>query len=103
MDWTWILVGCAGGALPDAIRLAKGRHEVELPAYLKSANFYLGFVVLVALGGAAAWLGEAKDVKTALAFGFAAPEIISRLLSSPNPATMADGGRLTTVRRWWAF
>lgn len=103
IDWGMFAAGCASGLIPDAIRLAKDRYAVELPAYWKSPNFWMGLLVLVGLGGVAAVLGQAEDLKSALAFGFAAPEIISRTLSSNKPAVMRGGGLLGHMRRWWAF
>jgi hypothetical protein len=94
------LLGCAGGLIPDAIRIIGNRHQTELPDYLKTLNFLIGLTLLVLLGGLAAWLGGATDAKSALAFGFGAPEIVSRLLSS-GPGNL-DGG-VTQTRRWWAF
>jgi hypothetical protein len=105
MDSTLILVGCAGGALPDVIRIIKDRYKTEFPAHLKSANFWMGFILLVLLGGVAAWLGGATGTKEALAFGFGAPEGISRLLASNEPVTRSGGaGELfQTTRRFWSF
>lgn len=100
MNWTMILLGCAGGALPDIIRIVKGRYSTELPDYLKSLNFWIGFALLIILGGLAALLGDAKGAKEALAFGFAAPEIISRALSG-EPGTR--GSTVGDITRFWAF
>jgi hypothetical protein len=100
MNWQIILLGCAGGLIPDVLRIIGNRYSAELPGHLKTVNFWLGLILLVALGGLAAWLGGATDAKTALAFGFGAPEIVSRLLAS-GPTTLDSGGSAT--RRWWAF
>jgi len=70
--------GAVGGALPDIIRIIKNRYG-KFPEYLKSPIFWIGFILLVALGGFVAWLGDAKDIKAALAFGYAGPEFVSRL------------------------
>jgi hypothetical protein len=100
IDWTMIGIGCGGGAIPDIIRFAKGRYKEELPAHYKSLNFWIGFAFLVALGGLAAGLGGATDPKAALAYGFGAPEIISRLLSS-GPVVMSGPQKI--ISRWWSF
>jgi hypothetical protein len=102
MSLSIIALGCLGGALPDVIRVIQNRYKTELPDYLISKNFLLGFVLLVALGGFAAWLGGAKAVKEALAYGYGAPEIISRMLSG-KPITMAQNIPGATLRRFWAF
>jgi hypothetical protein len=99
IDWTLVGFGCLGGALPDIIRLIKGRYKEELPSYLGSGSFLLGFILLVALGGFVAWIGGAKEVKDALAFGFAAPEVLSRILSTEG--TRAGPG--SDISRFWAF
>lgn len=102
MNWSMVALGCLGGAVPDAIRLIQNRYKTELPDYLKSINFVIGFVLLVALGGFAAWLGEAKAVREALAFGFGAPEIVSRALSG-KAITLGRPSPAGTLRRFWAF
>ena len=102
MDWYMVGLGCAGGALPDVIRLIQNRYKTELPDYLLTLNFAIGFVLLVALGGFAAWLGGAKATKEALAYGFGAPEIVSRLLSA-KAITLGRPGVGDSLRRFWAF
>jgi purine-cytosine permease-like protein len=99
------LYGAIGALLPDVIRIIKDRHNVQLPPYLKSLNFYLGLLFAVALGAAVAWLLAPSDVKAALAYGFGAPEIITRMLSkAPSPAGAAAAASVgpRSVRRWWA-
>jgi hypothetical protein len=64
--------------------------------------FYLGLLLLVVLGGLAAWLGQAADVKQALAYGFAAPEFISRILSGGEVvAASRKGSGNLRLRAWW--
>jgi hypothetical protein len=102
--WEMFLLGCAGGLLPDILRIIKSRHDGTMPAYLKSIMFYVGLLFLVLLGGAASWLLAATDLKQAIAYGFAAPEIISDLFGkSPDE----DRGPVDspppplTLRTWW--
>lgn len=100
--WSMILIGCAGGLIPDALRIIKNRHEPQVPEYLRSVMFYAGLLLLVILGGLAAWLGQAADVKQALAYGFAAPEFISRILSAGEAVTATvKGNRMLVLRVWW--
>jgi hypothetical protein len=99
IDWTLVGLGCLGGMLPDIIRIIKNRYQAELPDYLWHGNFWLGFFFLVFLGGLAAWLGAAKEYKDALAFGFAAPEFVSRLLSGDGNRAGPGGD----ILRFWAF
>jgi hypothetical protein len=103
-DWTMILIGCAGGLIPDALRIVKNRYEPQVPEYLRSITFWIGLLLLVIFGGLAAWLGEAANVKQALAYGFAAPEFISRILSRGKAATpAAEGEGKLSLREWWKF
>lgn len=93
-----ILFGCIGGILPDVLRFVKNRYE-PAPMFYKFWTFWLGLLFLVALGGFSAWLGGATEVKQALAYGFAAPEIISKVLSKPGGA---DRGARFDLREWWS-
>lgn len=102
VNWRMIGVGCFGGFLPDVIRIIQNRYKTELPEYLRTANFLLGLSALIILGGFAAWLGEAANIKQALAYGFAAPELISRLLSG-DPIHMDRPTHGRAIRRFWAF
>ena len=58
-DWMMILIGCAGGLIPDALRIIKNRPDPKVPEYLRSVTFWIGLLLLVILGRLAAWLGEA--------------------------------------------
>ncbi len=89
------LLGCAGGLLPDVLRLIKNRYEKLETIYLQP-SFWLGLILLIGLGGLCAWLGGATDFKAALAFGYGAPEAISKLLSASGstatpPSPVAHG------------
>jgi hypothetical protein len=83
---TLIALGCVGGLLPDVIRLVKNRGNSAVPDYLKAPMFWIGFILLVAIGGFAAWLLGAQDLKQAVAFGYAAPELLSNLGAEPKGA-----------------
>jgi len=96
-----IAVGCAGGLLPDIVRLIKGRYE-EFPGYLKSASFWIGLALLAGIGGLAAWWGAAGDAKEALAYGYSAPELLSRLASkATRPPDRGDRDRQPAQWRQW--
>ena len=97
----FFLLGALGGALPDIIRIIKGRYKLKPPKYLKSLNFWLGFILLILLGGAAAWLFGAQDVKSALAMGFSAPEIFSNLASKSEDEEKKKDPKFR-LRGWWA-
>jgi hypothetical protein len=102
MDHPYLL-GLAGAALPDVIRLIKGRYDGPLPTYFSSPSFFVGFPLLVGLGALAVYLGQPSSVKEALAYGFGAPELVSRIFaqSGTQSGKQADRGSLT-LRVWWA-
>ena len=103
MNWSLVVLGCLGGAIPDLLRVAQNRYQEELPAYISRVNFWVGLLCLVFLGGFTSWAGGAKDPQSALAMGYAAPELVSRLLSG-KPVTLGPGGSvLAQIRRWWHF
>lgn len=97
-------LGCVGGLLPDILRIIKNRHDSNVPSYLKRFNFWLGVILLVALGGFAAWLLEATNAKEAVTFGFAAPQVISSLVGGSKG--VVDRGAIEPskfgLRIWWA-
>ena len=97
------LLGCAGGAVPDILRLIKGRHD-GAPAYLKTGFFWVMFIILMLLGGAVAMGMQASSVKEALMLGFTAPEVVSRFFgASDADRGMQGGGFIRSVRRWWGY
>jgi hypothetical protein len=97
-------LGCAGGLIPDILRLIKNRHTGTTPAYFKKVFFWLGLVLMVALGGFAAWVMQATDVKEALTFGFAAPQVFSSLAAKSEG--VKDRGAMEPsrlgLRTWWS-
>lgn len=103
LNWTFIFWGCVGGLFPDILRIIQNRYNPKMPDYLKSANFWLGLLFLVFLGGFAAWISSASQLKDALLIGFTAPEVISKLFSEPKsgPAP-TKGANSRTLRSWWA-
>ena len=103
MDNPYFWLGVAGAAIPDLLRLVKGRYDGPLPTYLTSPSFFLGFPLLLGIGALAVYLGDPQSPKEALAYGFGAPELVSRLLSEQGGQSgrQADRGA-TTVRGWWA-
>jgi hypothetical protein len=98
-------IGCCGGLIPDAMRIIQKRHESELPAYVFSMNFWIGFVLLVLLGRLAAVIGQSVDWTQALAIGYAGPEFLSRAFATkPSRSRLlallpscAAGGRSSLV------
>ena len=96
-----IVWGCVGGVLPDLVRFIKGRYK-DTPDYLKSPMFWVGLLLLIGLGGFVAWLGGAKEVKEALAYGYGGPEVLSRLLSVKGSDGDADrgAGEFRLLKAW---
>jgi hypothetical protein len=74
--------------LPDVLRLIANRYDPAVPPYLRSPMFWVGFLFLVALGGGVAVVLGATGAIEALAYGFAAPELVSKLSSAV--VTQAD-------------
>lgn len=96
-----VLLGCIGGLIPDAIRIIKSRHKNRIPTYLKHLNFWIGIILLIALGGFAAWLSDAGKAREALAYGYAAPELVSRLLAQRSAEPPDRGEGTFSLLGWW--
>jgi hypothetical protein len=96
-------LGCLGGAIPDLLRLVKGRYD-GAPKYVATYFFWIMFVILVLLGGGVAFGMGASSAKEALALGFTAPEVISRMLGAKDTDRGAmNAGFVQSVRRWWSY
>ena len=78
----FLLYGLIGGAIPDLLRIINNRYQQSLPAYLKSINFYVGFIFLLILGMVTVQLLEANSITEALSYGYSAPQVISGLLGN---------------------
>lgn len=103
------LIGCLGGLLPDALRFARNRYDPAAVDYVRRWQFWAGLAVLVSLGGLTAWAFAAQSVIEALAYGFAAPEIISQLAGSVSVKAPVQVEREAVeyeplnVRKWWSI
>jgi len=78
----FLLYGLIGGGIPDLLRIINNRYQLSLPAYLKSINFYVGFIFLLILGMVTVQLLEANSITEALSYGYSAPQVISGLLGN---------------------
>jgi len=96
-----VIFGCIGGLLPDILRLIKSRYRNRLPKYVKNLNFLLGVILLAGIGGMAAWILGAQGPKEALAYGFAAPELFSKLVAQ-RVKEVERGEVIFKLREWWA-
>ncbi len=99
LNWTLVSFGALGGLLPDLVRFVKNRQK-GFPEWFSKVGYWVALLFLVILGGLVAWLGGAGSWKAALAMGYAAPEIISRLAGSESPDLRSLAG--FEVRKWWA-
>src|SRR5882672_9202444 len=97
-------LGFVGGLLPDLLRIIKGK-EQKPPDYLKSAFFWICVLIQAAIGGGTAiLLTKSDDALKALALGFSAPEILTRLLSgAAKDRGVGDIGLVAKMRAWWAI
>ena len=78
----FLLYGLIGGAIPDLLRIINNRYQLSLPGYLKSINFYVGFIFLLILGMVTLKLLESNSITEALSYGYSAPQVISGLLGN---------------------
>lgn len=78
----FLLYGLIGGAIPDLLRIINNRYQLSLPGYLKSINFYVGFIFLLVLGMVTVQLLHANSITEALSYGYSAPQVISGLLGN---------------------
>ena len=103
----YLVFGFIGGVVPDALRVIEHRHEPALPQHFRSLNFYMGLILLVALGGLMVYLRNPKDAVEALAIGYAAPQLLSTAAggllkkSGDQHESVARGGFVDFMRRWW--
>lgn len=95
----FIVYGLIGGAIPDLLRIINNRYQLQLPAYLRSLNFYIGFTFLLVLGMVTVQLLSANSIIEALSYGYSAPQIISGLLGNfaKAPKKMADKRNLSPI------
>jgi hypothetical protein len=99
--WAGALIG---GLLPDALRIAKARHK-GLPGWVGSIGFWIGLIVLLALGILAVAITneyiEQLTFLTALGIGYAAPDAISTIVSKQGaPDSLL--AEQPTLLDWWA-
>ena len=99
---TMFILGVFGGALPEITRIIRSRRSGKFPNYYKTLKFWLGVLFLLALGGLAAWLLAAKDLQSAIAFGYAAPELFTRLSANSDGADRSAQDEFH-LRSWWSL
>ena len=77
---TLIIFGLVGGALPDVLRIIKGKYE-QMPGYFKNGMFYFGLLLQIAVGGFVIYLLKPTNELQAVLMGYAAPSILTNLAS----------------------
>jgi hypothetical protein len=97
---TIIILGAVGGLLPDLIRVIKIKNKKIIPVYFHYIMFWITLLIMVVLGGFTAWLFAATSPIQAVACGFSAPEILSRVLAkNANEIDRSVPG--FDPRNWW--
>ena len=99
---TFIALGFVGGLLPDIIRIIKNRYKLSIPDYLKTGNFWLGLILMVLIGGLAAWVFAPTSGKEAIVYGYAAPQLFSSLAAEEVKNARIKSFSLS-IRKWWAL
>lgn len=110
------LLGCLGGLLPDVLRLIKARFDKDVLIYLKTFKYWASLILLAGVGGLVTWLLGAQKVADAIAYGFAAPEIIEKLAASAKPGQsdtrrrnrdssepVEEKAAKFQLRSWWGY
>jgi len=100
-----------GGLLPDILRILPSKYG-DAPAYLRRPFFWVSLIILVILGGLAAYLLGPNGAVNAVAIGYAAPSILSKLVATQEksdvettrgPLRASSGSLTTNLRKWWAL
>jgi hypothetical protein len=94
-------LSCVGGILPDVLRIIAARYDGP-PKYLEKPFFWISLFLLVLLAGGTALLVKPTGTVEALAVGFGAPEVISKLLSRPSDRGDGKTSLVADLRSWWA-
>lgn len=100
------LLGLLGGVLPDLLQLLQAGNREKMPDYFKKPWWWVTFVLTVLIGGLAAVLSDADSALSAIAFGFAGPEVLRRLVGAtvgtPAPARTRVAMTDMTAREYLA-
>jgi len=111
MNVELLIYAGVGGVIPDAIRVLKWARTPmpgRPPNPLADPATYVGLVVQVLLGVLGAYLLAVTTPFQAVAVGYAAPDLLTRLLGNiagqqtPPPGVSAQGaGLLARMLEWW--
>jgi hypothetical protein len=112
MPW---LLGGLGGVLPDVLRILNIIKSGQPLTGVFTWRLWVSLLILIPLGGFTAWLLEAATPIQALACGFSAPEVLSRILSDSSnlpppgghggPTSFSTPGAAPApgLRSWWSL
>lgn len=95
-------IGCAGALSHEALRWIGLRTQCKLPVYMNKLHYWLLTLLLIVIGGIVAGLLGPASGAQAMAYGIAAPSILSRIGSLKGdtetlagPAVEANSHRAT--------
>jgi hypothetical protein len=121
----WLL-GALGGLIPDLLRILNLVKSGQPVSGALGWRLWVSLVILIPLGAFTAWLLQSSTAIQALACGFSAPEVLSRVLSNksnlppgggggpgptergeekapPIPGPAPPAGQVESFRSWWAL
>lgn len=101
MNLTIVALGVLGGLIPDLLRFLRYKYKKNFPNYLRYPTFWIGLIIALALGGFTAWILSATTPLQAVACGFSAPEILTRVLAA-SADEIDRGPAKFDLRKWWA-
>lgn len=101
-------IGCAGGAVAEVLHWWNLREAPQLPAYARSALYWLLTFLMILAGGFVAWVyfGERAEAIIALHVGLSTPLILQKLVTSVPDTEGAKNIIVTpapTVRRFFRW
>jgi hypothetical protein len=112
MSLELLIYAAIGGVIPDALRVLKWARSPEKNrprSPLTDPAIYVGLIIQVLLGVLAAYLLAVTTPFQAVAVGYAAPDLLTRLLgniagkqvSAVVSARPEDSSVVVRLLRWW--
>jgi hypothetical protein len=110
MNIELLIYAGVGGLIPDAIRVLKWARTPSRnrpPNPLADPATYVGLVIQILLGVFAAYLLAVTTPFQAVAVGYAAPDLLTRLLGNiagrqtPKGVSAQGGGLTERMLEWW--
>jgi hypothetical protein len=103
--------GCLGGIIPDVLRILPKRYG-DVPTYLLKPFFWVSLIILGAIGGVMTYALAPNGITNALAVGYSAPSILSKLLgikdaeeveATRGPLRVETRSLIEEIRTWWSL